>query len=253
MTDTLEEDQIYEAVREHYAGRASQAAASPECCGPAGACCSPNYSDMTLVSLPATVTGLSLGCGDPVSQADIREGDTVLDLGSGGGIDCFLAAKRAGPSGRVIGVDMTGEMLEKARANAGKLNAVNVEFREGRIEALPVDDASVDVLISNCVINLSPDKPTVFREIYRVLKPGGRVSVSDMVIRGAVPSEMKGDLSAWAACLAGAIDVREYVQGLEEAGLVEVEARPRDALHGVLASIPFGTPFSALISAKKPM
>ncbi len=248
MTDLLKPNKIHDAVREHYVRRVQEADAG--CCTTAQDCCSASYADVTLLDLPDSVTNLSLGCGDPVSEADIREGDAVLDLGSGGGIDCFLAVQRTGPSGRVIGVDMTPEMLEKARENARKLGAGNVEFRLGRIEALPVEDASVDVVLSNCVINLSPDKPSVFREIYRVLKSGGRVSLSDMVTYGP-PAAFRGDLEAWAACLAGAIDVEEYLRGLRLAGLVEVEARPKEFAGLEPASPAPGIPFSAMISARK--
>jgi SAM-dependent methyltransferase len=150
----------------------------------------------------------------------------VLDLGSGGGIDCFLAARQVGPTGRVIGVDMTSAMLEKARLNKEKLNAENVEFRLGEIEHLPVGDASVDVIISNCVINLSPDKPQVLREAYRVLKPGGRLAVSDMVTDGPLPEAIKTSLSSWAGCVAGAPDRQEYMRIIREAGFIDVQLTP---------------------------
>ncbi|MGH2520946.1 MAG: arsenite methyltransferase, partial [Anaerolineales bacterium] len=202
---------------------------------------------------PGSVTDLSLGCGDPVSLAEIREGDTVLDLGSGGGIDCFLAAKRTGPNGYVIGVDMTPDMLERARANARKLNATNIEFREGQIERLPVENDTVDMILSNCVINLSPDKPQVFREMFRALKPGGRVAVSDIVTHGPMRSSVAQSLESWSACVAGALDVQDYHAGLEAAGFVEVAITPKDEMgNKLLASLPAGLPFSALITARKP-
>jgi ubiquinone/menaquinone biosynthesis C-methylase UbiE len=207
--------------------------------------------------LPTSVTELSLGCGDPVTLADIRPGDTVLDLGSGGGIDCFFAAQRVGPAGHVIGVDMTPAMLERARANAQKMNAHNVEFRQGQIEALPVDNARVDVILSNCVINLSPDKPKVFGEMFRVLKPGGRVSVSDIVTNGPMSAAMEQNLASWAGCIAGALPAQSYQAGLEAAGFVDVTITPKagDDVVGVvsraLAEIPAGLPFSALITARK--
>jgi SAM-dependent methyltransferase len=184
------------------------------------------YDTPEVGQLPEEVTGLSLGCGDPVTLASLQPGQTVLDLGAGGGIDCFLAAKQVGESGRVIGVDMTAAMLEKARANKAKLGADNVDFRLGEIEHLPVSDASVDVIISNCVINLSVDKPQVFREAYRVLRPGGRLAVSDMVTEGPLPQKVKDSLSAWAGCIAGAWDVSDYVGAIEAAGFVDVEVSP---------------------------
>ena len=150
----------------------------------------------------------------------------MLDLGAGGGLDCFLAAKRVGENGHVIGVDMTAEMIEKARANKAKLGAENVEFRLGEIEHLPVADETVDVVISNCVINLSPDKPQVFREAYRALKPGGKLAVSDIVTDGPLPEVIKNDLSAWAGCVAGALEVKDYIEAIEAAGFVDVELTP---------------------------
>jgi ubiquinone/menaquinone biosynthesis C-methylase UbiE len=165
---------------------------------------------------------MSLGCGDPVTLAGLQPGQTVLDLGSGGGIDCFLAAKQVGPSGYVIGVDMTADMIEKARANARQMGIENVEFRLGEIEHLPVADESVDVIISNCVINLSPDKHQVFRDAYRALRPGGRLAVSDIVTRVELPSEVKQNLGSWAACVAGAWLDRDYVGAIEAAGFVDV-------------------------------
>lgn len=252
--------QIHEAVREHYGQIARTRDTSLEsCCG--DDCCGGNaklYPIEQLEALPDDVTGLSLGCGDPVTLADIRAGDTVLDLGSGGGIDCFLVAKRVGPTGRVIGVDMTPDMLARARANAEKMKTPNVEFRQGQIESLPVENDSVDVVISNCVINLSPDKLQVFREMFRALKPGGRVSVSDIVTNGPMSPAVARSIEAWAGCVAGAMDVSEYRAGLEAAGFVDVTATPKQGndLLGkaspVLAALPMGLPFSALITARKP-
>jgi SAM-dependent methyltransferase len=172
------------------------------------------------------VTDISLGCGDPVTLAALQYGQTVLDLGSGGGIDCFLAAKKVGPSGHVIGVDMTASMIETARANKRKIGAENVDFRLGEIEHLPVSDNTVDVIISNCVINLSPDKTQVFREAFRVMKPGGKLAVSDIVTDGPLPPEIKSNLSAWAGCVAGALDVRDYTRAIEDAGFRDVEITP---------------------------
>jgi SAM-dependent methyltransferase len=200
------------------------------CCGSSDTPVPPHvvqlYETPDVVALPAEVTDLSLGCGDPVTLASLKPGQTVLDLGSGGGIDCFLAAQKVGATGRVIGVDMTPQMLEKARANKARLRAENVEFRLGEIEHLPVSDGIVDVVISNCVINLSPDKPQVFREAFRVLKPGGRLAVSDIVTDGPLPEEIKRDLSAWAGCVAGAWDAKDYVAAIEAAGFVDVKLTP---------------------------
>ena len=184
------------------------------------------YDNPDVETLPGEVAELSLGCGDPVTLASLEPGQTVLDLGSGGGIDCFLAGKQVGESGRVIGIDMTAEMIEKARHNKDNLGAENVEFRLGEIEHLPVADETVDVVISNCVINLSPDKPQVFREAFRSLRSGGRLAVSDIVTDGALPEGIKDNLSAWVGCLAGALDVKEYIAAIESAGFVDVKLTP---------------------------
>ncbi|MBT3321074.1 MAG: arsenite methyltransferase [Anaerolineae bacterium] len=184
------------------------------------------YKESDAATLPEEVTDLSLGCGDPITLAALTPGQTVLDLGSGGGIDCFLAGQRVGPAGHVIGVDMTAAMIEKARANKAKIGADNVEFRLGEIEYLPVPDASIDVIISNCVINLSTDKPQVFREMYRAMRPGGKLAVSDMVTEGKLPDGLKSSLSAWAGCVSGALDVEEYISGIKDAGFVDVEVIP---------------------------
>jgi ubiquinone/menaquinone biosynthesis C-methylase UbiE len=219
------------AVREHY----GEAAASFKPKAQSGCGCSKNSEDLNasklyplseLETLPEEVTGLSMGCGDPITLASLKPGQTVLDLGSGGGIDCFMAAKKVGETGKVIGVDMTAEMLEKARANQSRLGFRNVEFRLGEIEHLPVADNTVDVIISNCVVNLSPDKPQVFREAYRVLKSGGRLALSDIVTDGPLPQEVKDSLSAWAGCVAGALDVKEYIADLEAAGFSNIELTP---------------------------
>lgn len=230
---------IRAAVREHYGKAAAEfkPATQSSCCGPAQStnCCSKDVEEMSasklypiteLTTLPEDVTGLSMGCGDPITLASLQPGQTVLDLGSGGGIDCFMAAKKVGDTGHVIGVDMTAEMLEKARANLNKLGYKNVEFRLGEIEHLPVADNSVDVIISNCVINLSPDKPQVFREAFRVLKSGGRLALSDIVTDGPLPQEIKDSLSAWAGCVAGALDVKDYLASLKETGFADVQLTP---------------------------
>jgi SAM-dependent methyltransferase len=238
-----EDTDIRAAVRERYGSIAEKAAqgVQADCgCSPSqsqSSCCGPTeaedlsmvsrlYEDPDVTELPDEVTDISLGCGDPVTLASLTTGQTVLDLGSGGGIDCFLAAKKVGPSGRVIGVDMTIAMIELARANKNKLGSDNVEFRLGEIEHLPVGDNTVDVIISNCVINLSPEKPQVFREAFRVLKPGGKLAVSDIVTDGPLPDVIKNSLSAWAGCIAGALDVRDYIGGIEAAGFTDVELTP---------------------------
>jgi SAM-dependent methyltransferase len=172
---------------------------------------------------------LGLGCGNPLVIASLRPGQTVLDLGSGAGFDCFLAALAVGPSGIVIGVDMTEEMLAKARENARKNGFTNVEFCFGQIEALPVADETVDVIISNCVINLSPEKARVFREAYRVLKPGGRLAVADIVASATLPDEVKGDWAAYTGCMAGAPQIGELEEMLRQAGFVEIKIAPKDA------------------------
>jgi SAM-dependent methyltransferase len=234
MSDSNVQDKpvdIHAVVRQHY----GEAAASFQPKAQSGCGCSKSADELTasklyplseLDTLPEEVTGLSMGCGDPITLASLKPGQTVLDLGSGGGIDCFMAAKKVGETGYVIGVDMTAEMLEKARANQARLGFTNVEFRLGEIEHLPVADNTVDVIISNCVVNLSPDKPQVFREAYRVLRSGGRLALSDIVTDGPLPQEVKDSLSAWAGCVAGALDVKEYIADLEAAGFTQIELTP---------------------------
>ncbi len=225
------------------------------CCGGDGgeSCSAPLYEASMLEGLPIDVTGLSLGCGDPVTIADLREGETVLDLGSGGGIDCFLAAKRVGASGYVIGVDMTADMLAKANANKAKLGVTNVEFRGGQIEALPVDEGSIDVIMSNCVINLSPNKPAVFREAFRVLKRGGRLAISDIVTEGDFSSELRAQMDKWADCVTGAIDVTDYVGMMQAAGFTDIQVVDKTDASEIV-SVQAGMPrvFSARITARKP-
>ncbi|MEJ5293020.1 MAG: arsenite methyltransferase [Candidatus Methanosuratincola sp.] len=208
-------------VRKKY----GQIAASGSACCPSCGCGVPDrrtrvdlYSDDELNAAPPE-SRMGLGCGNPVAYAGIRLGEVVLDLGSGGGMDVFLAARRTGPSGRVIGVDMTDEMLRRASEASKRHGFTNVEFRKGEIEALPLEDSSVDVVISNCVINLSTDKARVFREIYRVLKPGGRMVVSDIVTKGELPEDLRNSPDAWAACIAGALDKDRYLGLVSESGL----------------------------------
>lgn len=242
--ETSEQASVHEAVREHYAERART---SSSCCGS-----NELYDENLIANVPSEISNFTLGCGDPITMADLREGETVLDLGSGGGLDCFLSAQKVGATGKVIGVDMTPEMLAKARANAQKINATNVEFREGYLEALPVEDSTVDVVISNCVINLSPDKPQVFREVYRALKPGGRISVSDIVTNGEMSPVVAKGMESWAACVAGALDMKDYINGLTGAGFTDVRVQPKDKTNNFLAALPMGVPFSASVTARKP-
>jgi ubiquinone/menaquinone biosynthesis C-methylase UbiE len=172
--------------------------------------------------VPQDVANTSLGCGTPLEIAKLQPGEVVLDLGSGGGLDCFLASRVVGASGRVIGVDMTPDMLALANENAKKVGATNVEFRHGFLEGLPVDDASVDVIISNCVINLSPDKDRTFQEAFRVLKPGGRVAISDIVTRVPLPEVLRSNLTSWAACVSGAIPEKEYIEKMSKVGFTNI-------------------------------
>jgi arsenite methyltransferase len=240
---------IHDKVREYYANKASEGAG---CCD--DSCCSSStfYAPDLIEKLPEDVSSFSLGCGDPVTLADLNPGETVVDLGSGGGLDCFLAARQVGESGQVIGIDMTPEMLERARAAADKLKVKNVEFRYGFLEELPVDDSSTDVVISNCVINLAPDKAKVLREVFRVLKPGGRVAVSDIVLNGDLPEEVKQNVEAWSACISGAIQAEEYVRQLSEVGFIDVEVNPLGIFEEAAPLVAEGIPYSALITAKKP-
>jgi arsenite methyltransferase len=187
------------------------------------------YSGGELVGLPDSVTGASLGCGNPIALAGLRPGEVVLDLGSGGGIDCFLAAKRVGPTGRVIGLDMTPDMVKLARKNAKKIGAENVDFRYGEMEEMPLPDRSVDVIISNCVVNLSPDKDAAFGEAFRVLRPGGRMMISDVVVDGELPSSIRERLDAWAGCIAGALDESVYLDKIRAAGFERVEVAWRSS------------------------
>jgi arsenite methyltransferase len=260
----MSQENIHQAVQDRYGAIArsmdSREQQVASCCGGGDSessscgCSSSGLYDLQMLDgLPASVTTLSLGCGDPISIASLNPGETVVDLGSGGGIDCFLAARRVGETGHVIGVDMTPDMLAKANANKQKMGVRNVEFRQGQIEALPVDNSSVDVIMSNCVINLSPDKRAVFGEAYRVLKPGGRVSISDIVTEGSFSPEMRARMDKWAECVTGAVDVTEYTGMMREAGFVDIEVVDKtDA--GDLVTIQSGMPrvYSARVTARKP-
>jgi len=225
--DAKKEKQIKSTVRELYGQIAAQ---HTSCCQPqeeaSSCCCGGEEEDISNAALlyskeelAAISTDIpSLGCGNPIAISELKKGETVLDLGSGGGLDCFLAAKNVGSKGHVIGLDMTPEMIKLARMNADKMGVKNVEFRQGEMEKMPIDSESVDVIISNCVINLSPDKDAVFREAFRVLKPGGRLCVSDMVTHGELPESVRQDMSQWACCIGGAIDEKSYLQKIRDAG-----------------------------------
>lgn len=226
----MKEQEIKKAVREGYARIATQGGS---CCGPASPCCggsSPaksmsqavGYGEEEMGAVPEGAN-MGLGCGNPVALASLKEGEVVLDLGAGGGFDCFLAARRVGPKGKVIGVDMTPEMVDKARENARRGGYANVEFRLGEIENLPVADGSVDAVISNCVINLAADKRRVFGEAHRVLKPGGRVMISDIVLLRELPAAVRTSVEAYVGCIAGAMLRDDYLQAMKDAGLKKVK------------------------------
>jgi arsenite methyltransferase len=259
----MNKNAIHEAVQERYGSIVhSLDVVRPQaasCCGSSDiapeencGCNSKLYDEKMLEGLPVDAVNLSLGCGDPVSIASLREGETVLDLGSGGGIDCFLAAQRVGETGYVIGVDMTPQMLAKANANKVKMGVENVEFRKGYIEDLPVRDNTIDVVISNCVINLSPDKAAVFADVFRVLKPGGRVSISDILTEGDFTPGLRADMDSWAECVSGAIDAEQYVELMREAGFVDIEVVDKVGAEEIVERQP-GMPriFSARITASK--
>ncbi|MBK1724643.1 arsenite methyltransferase [Thiocystis violacea] len=233
----LENDRIRQVVRERYALMAQDGEAA--CCGPSTCCDTPKsnveglsqamgYSAAEVLAVPEGAN-LGLGCGNPQAIAALRSGETVLDLGSGAGFDAFLAARQVGDTGRVIGVDMTPAMLSKARMNADQSGYRNTEFRLGEIEHLPIADATVDVILSNCVINLSPDKPRVFAEAYRVLKPGGRLAISDVVAMGELPEHLRQDLALYAGCMGGAVSIPELTVMLETSGFTDIRIRPKDA------------------------
>ena len=228
----MKKKNIKEIVRQGYAGIAVKGAS---CCAPKISCCGPaaspksiskkiGYKDEELDSIPEE-SNMGLGCGNPLAMDSLKQGETVLDLGSGAGMDCFLASSRVGKKGKVIGIDMTPEMLTRARRNAAKGGYKNVEFRRGEIEDLPVEDNTVDVIISNCVINLSPDKEKVFKEAFRVLRPGGRLMVSDIVLLEELPEDIANSMEAYVGCLAGAVKKDEYLKAIKDAGFKSVKAR----------------------------
>ena len=226
----MSSNQIQDAVREKY-GEIARSVGASGCCGPTQCGCgdpisSNLYSATETGDVPEEAVAVSLGCGNPTALIDLQAGQTVLDLGSGGGIDVLLSAKRVGTTGKVYGLDMTDDMLALARENQRKAGATNVEFLKGTIEAIPLPDASVDVIISNCVINLSVDKDAVFREAFRVLKPGGRFAVSDVVVRGEVPAAIRKSMELWVGCVAGALGDDEYVAKLAKAGFEGIDIEP---------------------------
>jgi SAM-dependent methyltransferase len=227
--------EIHQAVKEKYGALATSAKASSTgvsvgCCGQTAGCGDPItsnlYSDAEKNGLPAAAVTASLGCGNPTAVVALEPGQTVLDLGSGGGIDVLLSARRVGPTGKAYGLDMTDEMLALARENQREAGATNVEFLKGTIEAIPLPDDSVDVIISNCVINLSSDKDAVLREAFRVLKPGGRFAVSDVIVRGDVPPDVRRNMELWVGCIAGALEETDYAAKLTAAGFEGVEVEP---------------------------
>jgi arsenite methyltransferase len=230
---TTHTGELKEAIQQKYGEAATRAASGQDkagCCGPSCGCGDPITSDLYKASetegLPDAAVAASLGCGNPTALIELREGQTVLDLGSGGGIDVLLSARRVGPTGKVYGLDMTDEMLALARENQQKAGVTNVEFLKGEIEHIPLPDNSVDVIISNCVINLSSDKGRVLREAFRVLKPGGRFAVSDVVVRGDVPADIRRSVELWVGCVAGALEEADYERLLKEAGFDGVEVEP---------------------------
>jgi SAM-dependent methyltransferase len=236
--------QIHDQVREHYAAEATRVLAGDtaatcgdgDCCG--GAVSAELYSTLERAELPSAAVMASLGCGNPIAVAELHEGERVLDLGSGGGIDVLLSAKRVGPTGRAFGLDMTDEMLALARRNANEAGATNVEFLKGQIESIPLPADSVDVVISNCVINLAADKPAVFAEIARVLRPGGRIGISDIVAEDSLTAEERAERGSYVGCIAGALSFLEFEAGLRAAGLTDVILTPThavtDGLHSTI-------------------
>ena len=241
--DTVET--IHGTVRAHYAEAALRASGGGSCCSDPETIGAGLYSALERDELPDAAVLASLGCGNPIAVADLHPGERVLDLGSGGGIDVLLSAKRVGPTGRVFGVDMTDEMLALAQRNAADVGATNVEFLKGTIEALPLPADSVDVVISNCVVNLAADKSAVFREIARVLRPGGRIGITDIVAEDRLTADERAERGSYAGCIAGALSVTEFRDGLEAVGLSDVSITPsHDVADGMI---------SAIVKATKPI
>jgi SAM-dependent methyltransferase len=267
MDTPMDGEDIKTMVRARYGGIA--AAVPAGCCEPATSCCAPEtldrlndkarrmgYSDADLAAIPDGAN-LGLGCGNPQSLAALRPGETVIDLGSGAGFDCFLAARQVGSEGRVIGVDMTHEMLAKARGNAGRIGAANVEFRLGELEHLPIADNTANVILSNCVVNLVPDKPQVFREAFRVLKPGGRLAISDVVNTAPLSSDLKSDTALLCGCVAGAVPPDQIQLWLAEAGFRDIQIAIQPQSRELIATWAPGRGIenhvvSASIGARKP-
>jgi len=266
----MDDDQIKEMVRARYGGiaEAASAASAASCCAPAASCCGPaadpdskskgmGYSDAELSAVPEGAN-LGLGCGNPQAIAAMKPGEVVVDLGSGAGFDCFLAARQVGPGGRVIGVDMTHEMLRKARDNAAKVGADNVEFRLGELEHLPVADGTADVILSNCVINLVPDKAQVFREAFRVLRPGGRLAISDVVNTAPLSADLATDTALLCGCVAGAAPVAKIEAWLAQSGFADVRVTPKPESREMIAAWAPGRSIenfvvSATVEARKPI
>jgi SAM-dependent methyltransferase len=229
---------IHETVRQHYADAAVRASQGSSCCSDPETIGANLYSALERDELPDAAVLASLGCGNPTAVADLHPGERVLDLGSGGGIDVLLSAKRVGPAGRAFGVDMTDEMLALAQANAAEAGVTNVEFLKGQIESLPLPADSVDVVISNCVVNLAADKPAVFAEIARVLRPGGRIGISDIVAEDSMNPEQRAERGSYAGCIAGALSMSEFREGLEAVGLREVSiVRSHAVADGMVSAI----------------
>ena len=260
-SDSVGEPEIRETVRDRYAAAARAMAEAQSVTATASAGCATDvsttdasgvevfggalYESAESADAPETAVAASLGCGVPTAVAELREGETVLDLGSGAGADVLISAGRVGPSGRAIGLDMTDEMLELARGNAAQAGVSNVEFHKGYIEEIPLPDASVDVVISNCVLNLSGDKPRVLREAARVLRPGGRFAISDVVADEGMDDAARADMQQWTGCIAGALTEREFTQALTDAGLTDIEIRESHRVHPQAAA--------AIIRARKPV
>ena len=275
----MADQDIKQMVKDRYGKAALAVATGDSSCCAGSACCGSEssqaadvitsnlYSDTETAALPAAAVAASLGCGNPTALADLALGETVLDLGSGGGIDVLLSARRVGPTGKAYGLDMTDEMLALARENQRKAGVDNVEFLRGEIEAIPLPDNSVDVIISNCVINLSADKDRVFAEALRVLRPGGRLAVSDVVVRGEVPAQIRKSVELWIGCVAGALEEDEYRAKLAKAGFEAIDVEPTRVYHvddarefldregidaAAIAPVVDGKFMSAFVRARKP-